>query len=234
MNWKQNISFILFFSILFSVFAEPTIKIDSLKNQLKTAPQKERLLLLTNIANYYLNISPDSCFKYASNALLIAKKQANDTIIADMYTAMGVSTHYKGNDARAFEYFTYAIQKYKLIGNKEKLSSSYVNMGVIYYSNKDYQKAIKYYKLAIEPFKALEEKKYLTVLYDNIGLCYQNIDSVNSAIEYYEKSIEIKNKLDSTDIYNALSSISLVYRLKKEYKKALDNYQKILDYTISN
>ena len=188
---SRNSLFFILLIISNSIFSvNETAKIDSLKNQLRTAPEKDRLLLLVNISNYYMNISPDSCFQYASSALLIAKEQANDTIIADLYTTMGVSTHYKGNNARAFEYFTYAIQKYKLLDNKEKLSSSYVNIGVIYYSDKNYQKAIKYYKLAIEPFKALEEKKYLTVLYDNIGLCYQNIDSINSAISYYEKSIQ--------------------------------------------
>ena len=233
MSTKKPLLLILFFSYL-SIFSNNKENIDSLKTQLNTNNEKQKLLLLINISDYYLSNSLDSCFVYASQALLLAKKQNVDSLIANSYNKMGIATHYKGNNAKAIEYFSLAIEKYKLTNDKANLAASSVNLGVIYYSNGEFEKAIKNYQLAIQTFKHLNNKAYLSKLYDNLGLCYQQIDSANVAIKYFEKSIELKKSLNNIgDVYNSLSSISMLYRLKGEYSKALNNYNKILNYAIS-
>jgi len=234
MQIKRLLLLILLFIFQLSLFPNSKTNIDSLKAQLSKSDEKQKLHLLINISDYYLSNSLDSCFVYASQALLLAKKQNIDSLIANSYNKMGIATHYKGNNAKAIEYFTLAIEKYKAVNDQANLAASCVNIGVIYYSNGNYSKAIENYKLATQTFKHLNNKAYLSRLYDNLGLCYQQIDSTDVAIKYFKKAIEIKKSLNNiSDIYNSLSSISMVYRLKGEFDKALYNYNKILNYAIS-
>ena len=230
----KNVIISFLFSISLLAPASVYIQnVDSLKSLLNHKNDKEKLLLLINISDYYLKGSLDSCFVYSSRALLLAKKQNVDSLIANAYNKMGMASHYKGNNTAAVEYFTLAIEKYKLVNEKEPLAASYVNLGVIYYSIGEYRKAINSYQQALEIF-GKKDNNYLSTLYDNLGLCYQEIDSPNVAIKYFKKSIEIKKGLNNIDdVYNTLSSISMVYRLEGQYDKALINYNKILDYAIS-
>ena len=233
MKFNKYFTLIIFF--IFIVNTSICTNIDSLKNKLSLSENKEKMFLLEEISDYYYSInSLDSCFDYASEAMLLAKKYNVDSIIANSYNKMGMASHYKGNNTKAIDFFNKAIEKYQSLSNKKGLAGSYTNIGVVLYSNKEYKKAINSYKHAIKLFKELNEYKYLATIYYNIGLIYQQTQKPDIAIEYFEKSIELqKQNNDLNNVYNTLSSISLVYRIKGEYKKALENYYKILDYSLS-
>jgi len=148
--------------------------------------------------------------------------------IAECYNTLGLINWLSGNDEKALEYLSQALElRKKLYGeNNPSVAAVYNNIGLVY-SNTDLEAALQQYEKAL----AIYQKTYkeihpnIAVAYSNLGQIYRKQEVYNTSLTNYEKSLSIWSKLYTEDHPNKafiFSSIAQVYSDKNEYENALN------------
>lgn len=123
----------------------------------------------------------------------------------------------------------------KLKGNEINSASTYINIASVYKEQGDFESALSYYNRALEIFKKEENSSCISV-YNSIASVYQELGNYDEAEEIYNKVLKISieglgndsldiNNIDVGITYNNLASI---LRQKKEYSKAIYQYENAL------
>jgi len=132
------------------------------------------------------------------------------------------------NPKLTLKYAKEGLEIAKKGGVKNQVKASlYRSLGTAYYYLKDYFQAVKYYK---EEMLVLENmKKYKSAMQASINMAniaYNKQYDVKNAIVYYEKTIKLaKLAADAETQQNCRLTLTRIYSGKKDYKKALENYQ---------
>jgi len=88
-------------------------------------------------------------------------------------------------------------------------------------SRGDILMARKEYREAIETFQ--EEPKKTAVIYNKIGIAYHQMQQLDNAKKNYELAVKLKH-----DYSEALNNIGTVYYAKKNFRRAINYYQRAL------
>lgn len=160
------------------------------------------------LAGVYVYIEPEKSMKYCDEALKLLEEagvsEVPDTVLADIFNDMGVSSRVNGDYENAIRLQEKAleIREYWASVNPEAftdhVAKSYNNLGRCYtdenYDKKDYAKGIEFIKKSLELYEASYGKKLpadiKATLLRNIGDAYKADGNKEKAIEYYEKVTE--------------------------------------------
>ncbi len=119
----------------------------------------------------------------------------------------------KGEDEKAIDYFTYAMDIYKKYGNEIKVAEIEKEIARIYHEFlQDSTRAIKFYEEALEIYETEEYFKESAEIFDKIGEIYkmeQNIPlallSFKKALKYYS---EINDEINKSLISQKIEAIT--------------------------
>jgi len=123
----------------------------------------------------------------------------------------------------------------------EILPETYMFLGLILSGEREFDKAIEEYNRAIDimgEFKDNNKIYWITLesgIHYNMGTNYrrktQNNENsedkeiaLNKALESYEKSLELRKKVNG-DVSSSYRAIASIYKMKKMYEEALDNFE---------
>ena len=224
-------SFVLLISFAtnFFTYATPQIEIDQLKSQLDDLTGVEKVDLLTNIANAYLDISPKESILYSNQALTLSHSLQLTRGIIDSFNTLGMAHYLLLDYNMAISYFEKAMafnvnEEYEI-----KMGYSLNGLGLTYQAKDEIGKAMTYYKRANSFFIQSNYKKGVANSLNNIGTVYSHLLQFDTALEkYYEalsihKSIGYQNGIGAT--YN---NIAVVYEKLGNNKVSIDNYLKAI------
>lgn len=98
--------------------------------------------------------------------------------------------------------------------SKDPKAVKYYEEGVDYMKQQEYKKAVSNFK------KAVEADSMFSFAWDNLGVCNRKLGNLDDALHAYRQSLKINpyGKLP-------LQNIPIVYMYKKEYDKAIQEYQ---------
>jgi tetratricopeptide (TPR) repeat protein len=119
----------------------------------------------------------------------------------------------KGEDEKAIDYFSYAIDIYKKYGNEIKIAEIKKEIANIYHEFlQDIEKAKKFYEEALEIYEAESYFKESAEILDNFGEIYKSEQNIPLAILSFKKAMqyysEIKDESNKLLIMNKINSIS--------------------------
>ncbi len=98
--------------------------------------------------------------------------------------------------------------------SKDPKAIKYYEEGVEYMKEGEYKKAIKNFK------KAVDTDSMFAFAWDNLGVCNRKAGNLDEALAAYKQSLKI-NPFGKLPLQN----IPIVYAYKKEYDKAIQEYQ---------
>ena len=123
--------------------------------------------------------------------------------------------------------------------NNVFISETYMFLGLISSNMRKFDKATTEYEKAIQCIKK-NDSDYSVILksgiHYNMGTNYrrkaqenENLEDtneleLNNALESYERSLELRKKVNG-DVSSSYRAIASIYKMKKMYKKALDNFE---------
>lgn len=245
----------LLFSLVAS--AQDQKKIDSLKQVLKSAhTDKVRTKACIKLCIEFQGFNTDSCIYYGNKTIESAKKSNEPIEIAAAYNNIGKSYDHFGNNEKALANFLLSIKE----GEKDKTGVGMMVCAVNYQdiANKydglnDIKSAFEFRKKGLslvrkvknnqrlinearEKFSEPEFMKEIEAsLSISLGQSYRSLNNSDSAIYCFELSVNLFDEIGMTDgKMISISNIADIYKAKKEYDKALKNYQMILDYGRKN
>lgn len=232
-GFKEMRFFLKFFYVVFlllvtipSVFSQDEIK--QLEAKLKTSDDKQRLIILNDLAKKNLQISDnDKVLGYANQAIVLALKLKDKKQEATSLQYLGNCQENINNLTKALDYHEKSLQIREEIQDTIGTGKSLNFIGLIHYNWGNYEKAIGYYQRALKYKELLSDKKGTAIVLNNIGNVYMVWGKYNVAIDYSQKSLKIFEEIDyKPGIASCYVGIAMVHENYNNYPKALEYYNK--------
>ncbi|MCL2072882.1 MAG: tetratricopeptide repeat protein [Marinilabiliaceae bacterium] len=222
-NWRQHItssSFLLLLTIILLCACSPK----QTKNE--TSVYYSINLLLEEY-NRQLDISPDSAFYVAQEALHLSRQIAvNDEIKFEIYNSLGISSQKAGQYINAIEYFNEALQHIKNIPPQTlAILYDYIGHTALMLDKTDV--AMEYFPLSLKIYVELKDIEGQASSHRNIGAVYKSERRFAESEEYFNIAMNLYMQADNikgqASCYNNLGGL---YAELDEYEEALEHYLK--------
>ena len=183
------------------------------------------------IALNHFNLKNYNLFKKASQDYLEHSKKIKDSFaIARANVYLGRFYAPIESDSAYFYYYN-AEKIYRSIRDTLELGKTLLKIAIVQKNEKDFIGSEVSTIEGISILESLDADEFLASLYNNLGIVYNELGDYFEAIKYHEKALEIKKKFDRRDFSKeeeSMNNIAVVYKNAKNYIKALENFDKIL------
>tara|TARA_B110001469_G_scaffold111217_1_gene113260 strand:+ start:3754 stop:5733 length:1980 start_codon:yes stop_codon:yes gene_type:complete len=187
---------------------------------------------LTTIAYQNLKLGDTALFKNRTNEALALATRLNDSFAmgdahwnyASYYTDRAVYDS-------AYHHFNAADGYFEPSGYISESAKMQHGMAFIKGRFKDYSGSEVLTFMAIKKFKQIEDSKSLYSCYDHLGQLQNDIYEYDKALYYYNRSLEYLDEFNNnqTQFQASLNNIGITYLKKKDYTRALHNFNTLLE-----
>ena len=185
------------------------------------------------------DLSYDLTFYDLDSALLIIEeyisisKKNNNYKIADGITNKGYIHLQLGNHKTALNCFFSVLKLGENNSDSTQISESYNDIAMVYMESQQYEKALNYYEKSLKISRSQNDLKNISFTLNNYGLVFLYLSDYDKAIEVFYEALELKkNSLETEtdsderyylqiDVAMLESNLGLVFKEKKQYKKAI-------------
>lgn len=226
----KNIVIAFLFSCFFGFSQDLQKHITTLKKELKTKPNLERVTqIYSDLTWDYIDVSLDSALVYGEKALVYAQKTKSHQLIAQSYSNLGGVYLRKENFKKSEESYQKAIQIRTVNKDFEGVAKAKINIGNIYASKQDYVPATEYFIQAIQYFEGKNDT-IVSLTKGNLGLIFFEMKNYSKAIKYLEESTSfLKKNGMKQGLCHTYLSLGDVHLDKKDTLKALLSYKTSLE-----
>ena len=200
-------------------------KIDSLVQVLNSSPEKNKISILHQISDEYLNYSLDLSRDYATQSLFLAKNRKDKKMEAVSNKKLGIIEYYAGDLEKGLTYFNESLKIYTELKDKKQVSNITNNIGLIQSDMGNVQEAISCYEKSMQYDKELGDSVGVGLTIGNLASIYLNIGDYEKAMSLYKEALQIALKgNDNPRIVSNLCNIGLVNHTWGKYTTAVTYY----------
>jgi serine phosphatase RsbU (regulator of sigma subunit)/tetratricopeptide (TPR) repeat protein len=228
LSYRLLISFIIYFGAVATSTAQIVENIPTLQDRLNAAPHDTiKATILLQAGTDLMQTDIVQAGAYFEEALQLATRHQNQTIIAKLYNQIGVNYLNQGLPKKALDYHIKALNLQRANNIELELISSYNNIGRAYYQQDKYAEALVNYLKSLELAEKLSDSSGINHSYNNIAIIYLYQGYSGKALEYFNKSLEIREQLkDQRGIAASYCNIANIYDDEEKYTEAIDyNYR---------
>ncbi|HRG57874.1 MAG TPA: adenylate/guanylate cyclase domain-containing protein [Bacteroidia bacterium] len=228
----QYISCILFFNIIFTIFAQAENNIvDSLNSILKNTKIDTNYVIVSNQLCKELNIIGDYdqviALTEKSAALSIKLNFARGQ--SEAYSQMGSAFRKKGDFANALNCFDKSYLISKKIGDKVGQASAINKIGITYWRQGNLAKALSSFFESLKIAEDLNDNRGKGNALGNIGLVYADNHNYEEALLYHTKALKLfETESNEKEVAASLQNIGNIYIELGKYETAIENYRNAL------
>lgn len=179
----------------------------------------------SSIAYRYYELKDTTTFLKINHEALQLALQLNDSFtIAD--THWSYADYYNNNQVfdKSYYHYNYAYEYFNGIKKTYQSARMLYAMAYIKGRFRDYSGSEILNIKAIEKFKKLRNYKYLYIAYNHLGVLQNDIYEYDKALFYHQKALEYYNKIKKKKYLGSFNNIGNVYLDRKQYIKAIENY----------
>ena len=195
--------------------------ITTLENQLKTASQEEKVILLNQLASSYLKDSPDKAIDYSTQTLIITRQLLDDGV--------KISHHRLSLENEPKE----------PIHLEREEAKAYNTMGRAYYAKGQYPKSIKQFKSSLEISERINYEEGKKEALENLVILDETLKAERTdgkikwdrALRNKVESLRLGNKLGEATQQLSLATlekIAAIHEKKLNYQSAIDFHLKTI------
>ena len=193
----------------------------------KEANTDLEVLSHTYLANVYslLNHFDKAILSYKS-ALQYYLKNGQTKNAQMCYNNIG-TIFFQDNQLDSAEiYFHQSLAMGKKIGDTKNIANGLLNLGSIAYKKQEFEVAKSFYNEALSYNLQRGDESQLFKNYINLSNVYYNLNDFKSSYDYALKAKEIAEKTNNIKAKSSvLATLASYYKRKKDYKKALENFE---------
>ena len=219
------------FLFLFSqiTFAQAKI-IDSLKKKYESADEKNKILILADVAYYYRLVHIDSAMMMAQTALKMASSLGFDQGKANALSSIGSVYRITGDMQNAMYYHFEALRVAQKFGFDTEIAKATLGIGTDYFDLKELDLSIQHMRAAANIYDKLgNQERYNTTL-ANIGEVYLKLKQLDSAVFFLKKPFAYSDAIQTSAILPfSYSRLGHTYLLLKNYDSAYISIHKAIE-----
>ncbi len=186
------------------------------------------------LANIYVRLGDYSkSLKFVNQALLINTALHNKEQISINHNLLGIIAVNQKKYSEALLHYDNALKAALEVNYKQIIAYAYSNSGIAYQGLDQYEKALEYHFKALIIEDEVDDIYGISTEYGSISEAYmglykqdlnkQNSVLLDSAIKYAQLGIELSTQCDNPVDRAAMTfSLSEIYKLKKDFPKALE------------
>jgi two-component sensor histidine kinase len=170
----------------------------------------------------------DSTFDYLEEALNIAKKKNDPTLLGNIYQVYAQSLYNLGSISESIPFYQKAYYYRSIYKDTESLRTKSWTLGDIgnaYGDIGNLDSAVYYIELADQVAIDIKDSSQHAILQSNLGYYYYEFGFVEKAFEHHLIGIEIRRQInDPAGLANSLNNLGYLYRMQKQYADAKRYY----------
>ncbi len=202
---------------------------NSISEQLMKLSDKQKNIPLhqkaeINKVYYYLNKSnADSGLSVSEkNIRSLLKSKGNDSLLAQYFSAAGLSLMRLNRQKDAMEKFFNALKTSEQVGDKFTMAKAQHNIGWAYMELNQYTEAITHFTSAIQIVEKNNIPYKMAVSYANIASCYGALNKYDSVYKYAGESIRMAQEQNNYQIEaNGWNIMGTAYTSEQKFQQAL-------------
>jgi signal transduction histidine kinase len=195
------------------------------------------ILLNHNLANL-LSVHGDltEALFYASKAVKLAISQKDQINLARAYGLLSVIYGRKGDFPKSTSNAFSSLNIFEKLKNKGGMINAYIKLSAIHIQIHDFKSALKYCKIADSLNKSVKDKDFELDIANNMAIAFAEQGKLDDALTMFKSVSKLtKGKRHLLAAHaSSLMNIGLVYKEKRDYKKALDYYQQSYKVSLDN
>ncbi|MDX9907820.1 MAG: tetratricopeptide repeat protein [Mariniphaga sp.] len=176
--------------------------------------------------------NPDSTFIIAQQALNVAVKIDNDTLLAKANNMIGHFYSEINDYINATSFYTEALRLMEKAGNNVGIALIKNSLGIIYREIGEIEKSIECYTEALPVFDSIHDEFKTALICLNLVAAYSVIKDSTNMRKYYKRSFSILEKFgDTLQMTKLLSNQSLFYIDIGKIDSAIITLNLVMDYS---
>ena len=205
---------------------------DSLELALGNAKDDTSKVLILDKLSFYCS-SEDSTLSYQLRALSLAEKIKFHRELADLSNDIGNYYWNVSNYPKAIGYYLEGLKAGEEANYEVGVSRSLGNLGNVYLSIGNYRQSLNYSFKSKKADEAFHRNRGIAFDLTTISKAYSGLNMPDSALVFAYKAYETAMKTESAFIRSlSLQSLGDIFSKKGNTSKALDYYQKALQYSL--
>lgn len=140
----------------------------------------------------------------------------------------------KGNYAGALSAYFSGLRICSACKDRREIGRFYNNIANVYCVFSDYDKGLSYYKKGYGFCHKYGDKNTAYKTLANMTKVNVVRGNMASARKYYKMSEKVKNPADNGNCYTSIFNFGLILMAEKNYRKAINTYNELLDYALAN
>lgn len=200
-------------SLFLTVQSYSQKSIKDFENELATATPKQKLDILINLSEEYINVDENKTLKYATEGINLAVQQKNkeyetrfNLIVAKMFIN-------QSKFSVAKEFALQALNLSNNLSNNEYRAEAYKYIGIIFKQTGNFESAIQYFIESLRLYETTKKSGEISKIYIELGKMNAELKRFDKAIEYFTKVLEIAKENNQFEIiaetYNLLSNTNI-------------------------
>ncbi len=227
----RNRIILLIAALLFAANLAAQNTLDSLEASANRATGEEKLDLLLELTESYININPDRALDFGLQVLLKAKNMNKPLQEAQALWIMGRASFKTLNIGNALRYYTRALGQFEKFNMRKEQVEVLIGLSEVYDYSRDHEMAVIYLERAYSI--VVQTRNYLlqTSVLNSLGQIYIRKGNYKNAIIQYNKILQIIGNEQLTSEQRKVkaesySKIGLSYKNLGEFQLSLEAYKK--------
>lgn len=222
---------ILTFALLITINVAGQNTLDSLEASANRASGEEKLDLLLDLCDKYININPDRALDIGLQVLVQSKKLGKPLQEVQALFLMGKANFKIVNIENALRYYNRALGQFEKFNMREEQAKVLIGLSEVYDYAKNPEMALIFLDRAYSLAVQIKNYPLQTTILMNLGQIHAKKGNFKNAITQYSKVLQIvgEGKLTheqlttKTICYNKLG---LSYKNLGEFQQSLESYKK--------
>lgn len=211
--------------------------LDSLKQALATARDRDQIVLLQEISYQSLFLQPDSAYHYALRSLQLAEQARDDSLVAESQMMIGFTFLVQGNNDAAADQFQIAAELHQQRRDEVRVAAALSNLASAYQKAGQLEASLAATLRALDLFQQHGDTLRYASLLGNAGSLANNLRRLEDAKAYIRESRRLLIDLGQIRMVgNTHNQLGLVLvdqdslaAAKAEFLSALQQYELVDD-----
>jgi len=213
-------------------FAEKVVdedKVDSLENRLYTVDGEDKLKLLLNLCQEFVEKDSERCIAYAQEALVLSQELDLSEYQVKALVFLGREDSNLGNYFEGLQKFKKALEISKDNNYNEGVVYAGNEIGITYFRIGSYDEALNHYFNTLKVAVKIGEIEKQAAIKNNIAIIYSINKDHEKALEWFNKVLDVyKTEKNMVRIAMTWVNMANIFDEQGEYEKGLEYLSKAI------